>query len=498
MANSSSSFKQLIIHQFKSYKRSAFWNRSIIVNILLGLLILYLIANLLVVGLFIDKIFAKVYPDADAVKIFTRFLFYYLLFDFAFRFFIQKIPVLNIEPYLHLPIKRSKIFHFILFKSALSLFNYLPLIILIPFAIKVIVPEYSVTYAVLWLLVFYCLLMANNFFSFTVKKYFVQKPLRVLVLIVSVFVVVFLDVKGVIHISNYFASEVIKISESPFILFVPLLILRGAYSSAYHLLKNYSYIENIKDTVQKKKSGSSDFSFLKKQGVVGELLNLETKLIWRNKRPKTFLIFGVAFVLYGLVFYGNPKFVHNYFMLIGIGIFMTGILMTNYGQFVFAWESSYFDRIYTLNLSIDSLFHEKYYLFSSSSLFLFVVTLPYAFFNYQIAFINLASFLFNAGVTAYLLLFLGQFNKKKITLSKSAMMNYEGTSFMQFIILIPVFGAPFLIFLPFYLMGIPVIGIVVLAFVGIVGILLREEILKLLSDNYVTKKYKILNGFREG
>ncbi len=491
-------FKQLLVHQFKSYKRSAFWNRSIVINILLGILILYLIANLVILGIFIDKIFAKVYPNVDAVKIFTKFLFYFLLFDFVFRFFIQKIPIIEIEPYLHLPIKRSKIFRFILLKSSLSLFNYLPLIVLIPFAVKVIVPEYSISFAVIWLLIFYFLLLANNFFSFIIKKYFIQKPLRILVLVLLVIAILILDLKGIFPISKYFSEEVLKSLQYPFILLVPFLLLQTAYVSAYRLLKDDAYLENFKDTTQKRKFGSTDFSFLKKRGVVGALLNLETKLIWRNKRPRTILALGLFFIFYGFVFYSNPQYIHNYFFLIGIGIILSGIFMMNYGQFVFGWESSYFDRIYTINCSINMLFQEKYYLFSFSALTLFIVTLPYAFFNYKIAFVNFAALLFNAGCNTYLLLFLGSFNKKKITLTKGAMMNYEGTSYVQFLIFIPVLGVPFLIFSPFYFFNIPLIGIAVIALMGFVGILLKDPMLKFLSEHYIKTKYKILNGFRVG
>jgi len=448
--------------------------------------------------MFIDKIFAEVFPNENAVKIFTKFLFYFVLFDFAFRFFVQKMPVVGIEQYLHLPIKHSKIFHFILFKSFLSVFNYYPLIILIPFAVKVIVPQYSVTFAIIWLSVFYLLIMANNFFLFAMKKLFIQKPLRVIFLVVFILAVLFLDVKGSLPFSKYFASEIIKIPKYPFILLIPILLVTTAYGSAYRLLKKNSYIENLIDTIQKKKFMSSDFSFLKKRGVIGELLNLETKLILRNKRPRTFLAIAILFIFYGFLFYGNPSYVNNYFILIGIGIFLTGIFMTNYGQFIFAWESSYFDRLYTINCSIDSLFFEKYYLLAFSSLFLFVITLPYAFYNYKIAFINFAVLLFNIGFNVYILLFLATLNKKRIVLTKGAMMNYEGTSYIQFIIFIPILGFPLLFFLPFYLLKIPMIGIAFIAAVGFIGILLRDQILKLLSKRYVRTKYKILNGFRLG
>ncbi|HED37498.1 MAG TPA: hypothetical protein ENI76_04535 [Ignavibacteria bacterium] len=289
-----------------------------------------------------------------------------------------------------------------------------------------------------------------------------------------------------------------KSAEYPFILVVPLLLVKGAYSFAYRLLKRSSYLGDFKNATRKRKAGSADFSFLKRQGAVGELLYLETRLIWLNKRPRAFLTFGLLFLFYGFFVYGNPKLVHNYFYLIGMGVFLTGMFIFQYGQLIFEWESSYFDRLFTLNISIDMLFQEKYYLLSFSSLMLFIITLPFALFNYEIAFINLAALLFNAGFNVFLILFLGRYNKKRITLSKSALMNYEGTNFIHFIIFIPTVGLPYLLFIPFYFLDVPRVGIAVIAAVGFIGLLLKEQILKLLSRQYTKIKYEVLSGFRQG
>ena len=70
---------------------------------------------------------------------------------------MQKLPVMNIKPLLFLPIKKDKLVHYVLGKSAFSGFNFLSLFFYIPFAIVLITQDYSVVGVLGWLIcnVFY-------------------------------------------------------------------------------------------------------------------------------------------------------------------------------------------------------------------------------------------------------------------------------------------------------------------------------------------------------
>ena len=136
-------FKWFLIHQWREMKRSSIWQRNIALNIVLGFLIGLMLLYLLALGLFIDKILTELYPDDDPVKIFNGILFYYFGFEFFVRFFMQSLPTLNIETYLHLPIKKSSIVHYVASKSIFTVGNYLSWLVMIPFAFKVIAPAFS-------------------------------------------------------------------------------------------------------------------------------------------------------------------------------------------------------------------------------------------------------------------------------------------------------------------------------------------------------------------
>lgn len=119
-----------LILQWKQARRSPVFQKSLVVNIILGLLILYFASIFLTLGFYTDKILLKVFPDQSPVDTLNGFLLFYFLFDLLLRFMLQDLPVMAVQPYLHLPINRSKLIHFMLMRSVPSVFNLLMLLFL--------------------------------------------------------------------------------------------------------------------------------------------------------------------------------------------------------------------------------------------------------------------------------------------------------------------------------------------------------------------------------
>src|SRR5664280_2280292 len=174
---------QLLIHQWKESQRSTFWQKSLIVNILLGILGIYLLLNILVVGYFADNIIREIYKSGDVVVIYTGFLFYYFAFDLILRFLVQKLPILSIQPYLTLPIKKSTLLHYPLVKSLASFLNVVALLLILPFFIKVICVMHTISFCLAWIITVVSFIVTNNFLNFSVKKYFSKRPLIILILL---------------------------------------------------------------------------------------------------------------------------------------------------------------------------------------------------------------------------------------------------------------------------------------------------------------------------
>ncbi len=67
-----------------------------------------------------------------------------------------------------------------------------------------------------------------------------------------------------------------------------------------------------------------------------------------------------------------------------MGLLFTGILMLIYGQFIFAWESNYIDLLLSRPMRLRDYLNAKLLLVLASGLVLFLVSLPVAFFSFEL------------------------------------------------------------------------------------------------------------------
>jgi len=491
-------WQKLLSLQWKEAIRSPFFEKSLGINILLGIVVLYFVLNFLVLGFYLDKLLIELFDD-DPVYVFGRLALYYLLFDLIMRFVVQQFPALSIQPYLHLPIPKKKLFHYLLVKSIPHFFNFAPFLLIVPFFIKAVLPVNTLLGSAGWLLAFVALIMANNFFSYYLKKIFSVSQILPIAILLLVGVVFYLDMNGYISLSTYFGQGLSAILEQPLWALIPVALAVFSYYFVFRQMQNYAYLEDISIKSNRSEVETKEFKFLEYYGKMGEIIQLELKLIWRNKRPKTMTIMGFIFPLYFLfMMFGSPEIMDNAFFLIFTGVFATGMVMMNYGQFMLSWESSFFDGLLTRNLSIKDYFHGIYLLFALAGglftlLFSFVI-----FWNLKFGLTIITLGLFNIGVTSLFLFFFSTYNKKRIDLGKSAFMNYEGVGASQFLLMVPIIFVPLLLFLLFrWLTGSDLIALAVLGVFGFVSILLRNPLIDLIVKQFKSRRYAMAAGFRK-
>ncbi len=82
-------------------------------------------------------------------------------------------------------------------------------------------------------------------------------------------------------------------------------------------------------------------------------------------------------------------------------------------------------------------------------------------------------------------------------LSNSSVFNYQGLGLMNWLVLIPAFIMPILIYAPFGMMGYKYTGLAVIGLIGIIGLLTRKFWIKLIVKSFYNKKYVMAEGFRE-
>jgi hypothetical protein len=288
--------------------------------------------------------------------------------------------------------------------------------------------------------------------------------------------------------------------QSPF----PILVLTGSMVASY-LLAHRFYVSNayLEDLSQEEniQLANQSVGFLGRFGLPGELANLELKLILRHKKSKTILMLSGFFLLYGLIFYTNPAYQSEDGgispIFIFVGIFITGIFSIQYGQQFLSWNSSNFDFFLSRRLGIESLVRGKYLLLASISVLCFIASVPYVYFGVDILLVHIATFLFNVGVMLHLIIYWSLWKPKPMDINKGAMFNYEGIGAAQFLIIIPMMGGPYLVYLPFSLLLGDYAGLLALGIAGIAGILGFNKLSQININKIKSNRYKISSSFRQ-
>ncbi|HEY4618522.1 MAG TPA: DUF5687 family protein [Flavobacterium sp.] len=490
-------FKYFINLELKAFFRSASVGKSIGLKILMGFLVVYFLLVFLVVGIALYPLLAKSFPDQKPLAIVNSFVIFWLAFELVLRFFMQSLPVMNIKPLLILPIKKRTVIHFVLLKSLTSIYNIFPLLVIIPFGIfNIIEGNYNPLNMVVWMLAMYILVLTVNYANFLIKKKFAENIKAFLPFVALGLLFFGLDYFGVFKITTLSGTVMDALVLRPLLVLVPMLILGGLYFLNFNYLKSNFYLDNsLQSKVEEAKT--SDLTWTKRFGEIAPFLQLDIKMIWRNKRPKTVIWISLIFLAYGLMIYTNPQYKDTPAFFVVVGILMTGVFMLNYGQFVPSWDSNYYGMMMSQNIPMKQYLSSKAGLMSVSVVVLAILSMPYLYFGWNVLATNIACALYNLGINIPVLLFAGSFNKKRIDLEKSPFMNYQGTGATQWLVGLPLILLPTLIFYGIYKVSSLEIAIVVLAAFGIIGLGMRNLIMDKIAEGYRKRKYATINGFKQ-
>ena len=486
-----------IVHQWKEMTRSPFWQKNIAINIVLALVLLLLLSYLLLLGLFIDVILNKLYPGKDPVALFNGIILYYLLIELFLRKILQSLPTLNIETYLHLPIKKSTIVHYVASKSIFAIGNYLTWLVIIPFAIKVIAPSYSVTIAIVWLITVALLIFNNNFLATYMIRQITGKAYITGAMILIILSLLLLDRFEFISLTTFSTFIFGQLLVQPAYILIAIALPVISYLLNYYYLKSKLYPEEVSILKKEERESFAGNRYLKSFGLIGHLISLDLRLIWRHKRTKSVIYMAPLFLGYGLFFYPQEIYREMSPIIIFIGIFMTGGMMVNYANYCFSYESNYFDNILTHYKDFKQYILAKYVLAISVSTVCYVLTVPYLFFGAHILLINTATFLYNIGFLSFLLLYLATYSTKNMDLSRGAAFNYQGLGASHWLSMIPAFLLPVLMYLPFSWLGYGNTGLIFVGVLGLLGLAMHKLLIGMITHQFIKKKYDMAEGFRE-
>jgi hypothetical protein len=168
---------------------------------------------------------------------------------------------------------------------------------------------------------------------------------------------------------------------------------------------------------------------------------LDARLILRNKRPRQMLGVGAPLVcIFALQFVTLDPPPTNAALF---SFLLSGYLGMVYAQFGVAWHGRHFDGLLARAIPARRIVQAQAVVFAGLCAVPLVFLLPLAgaFAPTLLAPVG-AFFLYNLGVTAPLLLGLGVWARKALTLNESTFFNYQGASTYHFFAIVPVMGPP--------------------------------------------------------
>ena len=410
------------------------------------------------------------------------------------RFFLQQLPVTNIQALILLPFSKKKIINHVLLRSIFSGFNTTPLIIYLPFAISMYRDDYLVSQVVTWWTALVLVTFTLNFLTYIVSKNNCYFALLLVILAGTLA----LDVYTEIDLGHLLGSVFDQVVEKPQQLFFFALLLLGAYYMAFSYLKRGFYMDAglaSKKTIVR----SGNFSFLNFLGEDALFLKNDLRMIVRNVRPRQIVLMSFLFLFYGLIFFTQEIYRDQDFVMVFVSLFVTGGFSLTFGNYVPAWDSSYYKLLMTQNISYKTYLLSKWNLMVFVTAISTVLALPYLYFGWDVLGMILAGSMFNMGLNTWITLFGGLMNitPMKLNVKAKAFENTQAFSLNQFLLIIPKMVLPVLLYwLPAKFLG-PTAGYLCLAGAGVLAIIFKQQMANRITALYLKQKHETLAAFNK-
>ncbi|MDN6281238.1 MAG: DUF5687 family protein [Psychroflexus sp.] len=480
--------------EWKQFSRSSYFQKGLAIKILLGLGALYFMAMALFVGVGVLYGLEKAFPGQDAFQVLNNYLIYYVLGDLALRYFLQQLPVMNIKPLLMLPIKRSVVIRYLLLKTNLSFFNFLPILFFVPIAGVLLYKSYDVLGTLTWLVSFICIGFSINYANFLINK----TKLYFFVILGIVALLLTLNHFEIIDIASYFGAAFYAIYTDLYWVIIPIVVLVFLFKVNYRFIRQHFYTDGA---IVEKSSDIKTYnlSFLDRFGSLSLFLKNDVRLILRNARPKQVMLTSFFFLFYGLIFYTQDMYTDMPAILAFASMFVTGGFLLTFGQLVPSWDSEYYKLMMSQNIPYRQYLESKLYLMISATVISLILSTPYLFFGWDIYAMILAGASFNIGLNSFITLYGGALNRVPVELNQKAkaFSNTNGFSPTQLLISLPKILGPMLIFyIPYKFISFDA-GLIALGLSGVVGLLLKNVFLNKIEKIYQKGKYKTIAAFDE-
>ena len=485
-------FKHFIWLEWKSFLRSASFGTNLAMKIIMGLVAVYFLACFAIMGT--AAFFILKEEGFEPLQTVNKFMIYYFAVDLMIRYFLQKMPVMNIRPLLTLNIKKGTIVHFSLGKTALSFFNWTHALFFIPFTVVLLIKGYGYQ-AILWNIAMFSLVYFNNFINILINN-----KDAVFYSVLAVFAGLGLtQYYNIFDITAYTQPFFQGMYDTNYLFLLPVIMLVAAYYFSFQYFKSNL---NLDEGLAKKNdvAKTENYTWLEQFGTLGTFLKNDIRLLRRNKRSKTTLIMSVMFIFYGLLFFtGSIEAYDNPAMKVFAAIFVSGGFLFTFGQFIPSWDSAYYQLLMSQNIPYKEYIKSKWWLMVIGTVASTLLASFYLYFGLHTYLIVVVAAIFNIGVNSHLVMLGGAFVKTPIdlTTSKQAFGDKQAFNVKTMLIAIPKMLLPMALYAAGYYLFSPNIGLLFVALAGVIGFMFRNYMFSKIEKIYKSEKYATIAAYKQ-
>lgn len=356
-------------HQCRRYWRSHTLGENLLSTLLSIAAVGYF--GLLSVGLgwLYPEFVAEVAPRRDPLHLLNQHVFTGLVVLLGARFFLQRSVSSVVRVYLSLPIRRSQLTSMMQITSALSLFNVLPLLVLVTLLTSTVAPSTSTLGAVYWatggLLGVASTQFANNLLRAAWEQSAEFMIGGMLIVVVGTAGVGIARLgSSVASASAWFFNGLVRGEMLP--LYVAMGGVVSLATTAHRLFRKQLY--EVLETPDQRSSTSGVVSackwWMQRRGPVASLAMLDAKLISRNKQPRQALLAQLpilGFVAWQL-FLSSPGGT-GWIDLLSTQLYCF-IISVQFGAayhgFSYAWHGGHFDGLVVRPQPVRALVRGQY------------------------------------------------------------------------------------------------------------------------------------------
>ena len=488
-------FLRLLQLQWKSYRRSSAFTSGVVTSIFYLFGMLYFIAMFTLLG------FGSFYlidgdMGADPLIFINKYMVYGTSFWVVWRYFIQKMPVLNVKALLSLPVKEHTIVHYALGRTIFSFFNISNAFFFVPFSIVLVNNGYPITQVLSWHFAIIAIVFCTNYINILIndRNDVLYTVATVLILFAG------LQYYDVFDITQYMGPVFDTFYNSPIYTLIPWLILILLYRSTFSHFKHRMYLDSGLQEV-KKEAQNLQLGWLNRFGRTAIFVKNDIKLILRNKRSKMTIWVSIGFLFYGLLFFTDSSggLYNAPVWKIFAGIFVTGGFLFTFGQYVPSWDSSYYPLMMSQNIVYREYLNAKWAMITIATLVSTVLGSFYIIFGWDVYAAILTGAIYNIGVNGHLVLLSGAYIKTPIDLTSTTKPFGDKQAFnaKTLLLSLPKLFLPMILYFIGSLFGGEWVGYMTVAFTGLLGFFLKNKVFNWIETLYKVEKHKTLEAYKQ-